>query len=98
MGKQLAGTKAEYAGDTAMHDQTRKLGMVYSDPVIDTDLFNQTAAKYGVKFAPGAIINYPAERRLPSAIRPSPRSRRRSRSPSSSRPASPPCCSSPTRG
>ena len=60
MGKQLAGKKAEYAGDEAMHNQTRKFGVMYADPVTDTDLFNKTAAKYGVKFAPGASISYPA--------------------------------------
>ena len=60
MGKQLAGKKAEHAGDTAMHSQTRKFGVIYADPVTDTDLFNKTAAKYGVKFAPGAMISYPA--------------------------------------
>ena len=60
MGKQLAGKKAEYAGDEALHSQTRKFGVVYADPVTDTDLFNKTAAKYGVKFAPGASISYPA--------------------------------------
>ena len=31
-----------------------------NDPVTDTDLLNTTAAKYGVKFAPGASISYPA--------------------------------------
>ena len=60
MGKQLAGKKAEHAGDTAMHNQTRKFGVIYADPVTDTNLFNKTAAKYGVKFAPGAMISYPA--------------------------------------
>ena len=63
MGKQLAGKKAEHAGDTAMHNQTRKFGVIYADPVTDTNLFNKTAAKYGVKFAPGAMISYPATRR-----------------------------------
>ena len=43
-----------------MHNQTRKFGVMYADPVTDTDLFNKTAAKYGVKFAPGAAISYPA--------------------------------------
>ena len=43
-----------------MHNQTRKFGVMYADPVTDTDLFNKTAAKYGVKFAPGASIPYPA--------------------------------------
>jgi len=59
-GKQLAGKKAVYAGDTTMHDQTRKLGMVYSPTVIDTALFDKTLAKYGAKLAPGAVINYPS--------------------------------------
>ena len=56
----MRGKKAEYAGDEAMHNQTRKFGVMYADPVTDTDLFNKTAAKYGVKFAPGASISYPA--------------------------------------
>jgi hypothetical protein len=60
MGKQLAGKKGQYAGDEAMHNQTRKFGVVYADPVTDAALFNKTAAKYGVKFAPGAVISYPA--------------------------------------
>ncbi len=59
-GKQLAGKKAQYAGDAAMHDTTRKLGLVYPDPVIDTDLFDQTLSKYGGKIAPGGTISYPA--------------------------------------
>jgi len=60
MGKQLAGKKAQYAGDNAMHNQTRKFGVVYADPVTDTEIFDKTAAKYGLKFAPGASIAYPA--------------------------------------
>ena len=45
MGKQLAGKKAQYAGDTAMHSQTWKFGVMYADPVTDTDLFNKTAGQ-----------------------------------------------------
>jgi hypothetical protein len=60
MGKQLSGKKAVYAGDDSMHSQTRKFGVVYADPVTNTDIFNKTAAKYGVKFAPGASLPYPS--------------------------------------
>jgi hypothetical protein len=59
-GKQLVGTNAHYAGDPAMHGQTRKLGIVRPDGVIDVDLFDKTLAKYGAKIAPGAVIVYPA--------------------------------------
>ena len=59
-GKQLAGKKAQYAGDAAMHDTTRKLGLVYPDPVIDVDLFSKTLAKYGGKIDPAAVVSYPA--------------------------------------
>ena len=41
IGKQLAGKKAEYAGDTAMHNQTRKFGVVVRRPVIDIDLLQR---------------------------------------------------------
>jgi hypothetical protein len=58
IGKQLVGKKAEYAGDPAMHEQTRKFGLVRSD-VFDTDRFNQTLAKYKGKIAPGATTTYP---------------------------------------
>ena len=47
VGKQLAGKKAQYAGDDSMKTQTRKVGMVFSDTVIDQSLFNKTLAKYG---------------------------------------------------
>jgi hypothetical protein len=57
IGKQLVGKKAEYAGDPAMHDQTRKFGLVQSD-VFDIDYFTDTLAKYDGKIAPGATITY----------------------------------------
>ncbi len=60
MGKQLVGKKAEYAGDKAMHDQTRKFGVIYGTPVTNTEQFDKSAAKYGLKFAPGATLSYPA--------------------------------------
>jgi hypothetical protein len=60
VGKQLVGKKAVYAGDAAMHSQTRKFGLVYADPVTYLPEFNKAAAKYGVKFAPGASISYAA--------------------------------------
>jgi hypothetical protein len=58
-GKQLTGTKAQYAGDEAFHTKTRKLGLVYADPVVDIDMFDQTLAKYGGKIDPAAVISYP---------------------------------------
>lgn len=58
IGKQVAGKKAQYAGDPAMHGQTRKLGLVRSD-IFDIHRFNETLAKYRVKIAPGATISYP---------------------------------------
>jgi hypothetical protein len=60
VGKQLTGKKAEYAGDDAVKSQTRKFGMVYSDTVIDRDLFDTTLKKYGGKITPGAALTYPA--------------------------------------
>src|SRR5262245_35163537 len=57
IGKQLAGKKAEYAGDQAMHDQTRTFGLVRSD-VFDVDYFTDTLAKYDTKIAPSATITY----------------------------------------
>jgi hypothetical protein len=60
VGKQLAGKKAQYAGDDSMKTQTRKIGMVFSDTVIDQSLFNKTLAKYGGKITPGAALTYPA--------------------------------------
>jgi len=59
-GKQLAGNKAQYAGDSALHDKTRVLGVVHPDGVIDVNLFNKTLAKYGAKIAPDATVTYPA--------------------------------------
>ena len=58
IGKQLVGKKAQYAGDTAMHDKTRVFGLVRSE-VIDIDFFNQAAKKYRVKIAPNANFSYP---------------------------------------
>ena len=43
-----------------MHDQTRKFGVIYGTPVTNTEQFDKSAAKYGLKFAPGATISYPA--------------------------------------
>ena len=43
-----------------MHDTTRELGVVYSDTVINTGLFDKALAKYGARIAPGAAITYPA--------------------------------------
>ena len=40
IGKQLVGKKAQYAGDTAMHDKTRVFGLVRSE-VIDIDFFDE---------------------------------------------------------
>jgi hypothetical protein len=58
IGKQLEGKKAQYAGDADMHKTTRKFGVVKSS-VLDTDYFDETLAKYGVKVAPNAVITYP---------------------------------------
>ena len=57
IGKQLAGKKAQYAGDPAIQNQTRKFGLVRSD-VFDADYFNDTLAKYDAKIAPGATVTY----------------------------------------
>jgi hypothetical protein len=55
IGAQLAGRPAIYAGDPAMHHQTRKFGLVYistgQDSEIQTDHFVQSLAKIGVKLA-----------------------------------------------
>jgi hypothetical protein len=58
IGKQLAGRKAAYAGDDAMHASKRKLGLVRSD-VIDTDYFNDVLAEYDAQIAPDATFSYP---------------------------------------
>ena len=57
VGKQVAGKKAVYAGDDAMHDETRKLGLVLND-VYDPAYFNDTLAEYDVKVAPDAVFTY----------------------------------------
>ena len=59
-GKQLAGKKAQYAGDAALRNQTRNLGVVYSNTVIDTGLFSGALKKYGAKIDPGNYITYTA--------------------------------------
>jgi hypothetical protein len=58
IGKQLAGKKAEHAGDPGFQTQTRKFGVVRSD-VIEFDFFEKTLKKYGGKLTPGATIVYP---------------------------------------
>jgi hypothetical protein len=60
VGKQLAGKRAQYAGDNAMHDQSRKFGVVYPTGVFDPELFNKALAKYGIKTTSGTTITYPA--------------------------------------
>jgi hypothetical protein len=57
VGKQLAGKKAEYAGDVAMHNETRKFGLVLNT-VQDPKYFYDTLAKYKVKLQPGNIVSY----------------------------------------
>jgi hypothetical protein len=55
IGAQLKGRPAAFAGDPAMHHQTRKFGLVYistgQDAEIQTDHFVQSLAKVGVKLA-----------------------------------------------
>ncbi len=55
IGAQLAGRPAAFAGDVAMHRQTRKFGLVYistgQDSEIQADHFVQSLAKFGVKLA-----------------------------------------------
>ena len=58
VGKQLAGKKAQYAGDPAMHGTTRKFGVVRSD-VLDMSYFTDTLSEYGVKIAPNSSFTYP---------------------------------------
>jgi hypothetical protein len=58
VGKQVAGKKAEYAGDTSMHDQTRKLGLVKND-ILDTSYFEDILAKYKVQIGDNATYTYP---------------------------------------
>jgi hypothetical protein len=53
LGKQIAGKKAEFAGDPALGKQTRKLGIVYQTSTttgdqIDLDVFEQQLADNGV--------------------------------------------------
>ena len=57
VGKQVAGKKAEYAGDASMHDKTRKLGVVVSS-TLDPKYFTDTLAKYKVKIGPDATFTY----------------------------------------
>ncbi len=57
IGKQLQGKNAEYAGDEAMHSKKRVFGLIHNE-VIEEDFFNKTLAKYGVKIAPGATVDY----------------------------------------
>jgi hypothetical protein len=58
VGKQLAGKKAQYAGDAAMHDETRKFGLVLSD-LVESDFFDETLADYDVEIASAATFSYP---------------------------------------
>jgi hypothetical protein len=58
-GKQLMGKKAQYAGDESFHTKTRKLGLVYGDPLVDIHMFDKTLAKYGGKIDPAAVVSYP---------------------------------------
>ena len=55
IGAQLKGRPAAFAGDPAMHQQTRKFGLVYistgKDSEIQADHFVQSLAKFGVKLA-----------------------------------------------
>src|SRR5215469_5387517 len=55
IGSQLAGRPAAYAGDPAMHNQTRKFGLVYltsgQASEIQVDHLVQSLAKFGVKIA-----------------------------------------------
>ncbi len=55
IGAQLKGRPAAFAGDPAMHHETRKFGLVYistgQDSEIQTDHFVQSLAKIGVKLA-----------------------------------------------
>jgi hypothetical protein len=55
IGAQLNGRPAAFAGDPAMHHQTRKFGLVYistgQDAEIQTDHFVQSLAKLGVKLS-----------------------------------------------
>jgi hypothetical protein len=57
IGKQLAGKKAEHAGDPEMQQETRTFGLVQNE-VVDVDYFNETLAKYDVKIAPSATVTY----------------------------------------
>ena len=55
IGAQLKGRPAAFAGDPAMHHETRKFGLVYistgQDSEIQTDHFVQSLARFGVKLA-----------------------------------------------
>ncbi len=55
IGAQLAGRSAAFAGEAAMHSQTRKFGLVYlstgQPSEIQTDHFVASLAKFGVKLA-----------------------------------------------
>jgi hypothetical protein len=52
-----------------MHNQTRKLGVVYAEGIFDPELFDNTLAKYRVKIDPSSRITYPASQ-VSSATRP----------------------------
>ena len=60
VGKQLAGKKAQYAGDDSLNGQSRKFGVIYPTGLFDAKLFEKALAKYHVTIAPGATITYPA--------------------------------------
>ena len=81
IGKQLVGKKAQYAGDTAMHDKTRVFGLVRSE-VIDIDFFNRPPRSTASRSRPNANFSYPGTTPAPEAIRRSRRRTRRPRSPS----------------
>ncbi len=60
MGKQLAGKKAQYAGDPSLQSKPRKFGMVYGSNVTDKDTLFKALADHGVKIPSDAVIDYPA--------------------------------------
>ncbi len=57
IGKQLAGKKAEHAGDPEMQGTARVFGLVQND-VVDVTYFNQTLSEYEVKIPANATVTY----------------------------------------
>jgi Periplasmic binding protein len=65
IGKQLANRDAQFAGDSAMHNQKRKFGLVYistgQDAVTQEKHFEQSLAQYNVHLAKALAYTFPID-------------------------------------